>query len=212
MKHLFFIILLAFSIQLTLAQTVFRHSEYISTFNDTLFYPQKVEYWETKAKSTCTNPIPRENCFICDPLYCNLTNHYSTAIAGYDRGHLSPARSNACLPRSQYLECFYFSNVIPQLSKLNRGSWKNLETLIFDKSKTMDSIYVICGAVGSLKMVSTIHIPKYCWKIYYIKKTKEIHYFIFSNSIYQKYFDRCEVEKSVLERYTGLNFDYIKNL
>ena len=50
------------------------HKEYLTVFSKSLKYPVLVEWWLTKEKVNCTNPIPRKDQFIPDPLLASETD------------------------------------------------------------------------------------------------------------------------------------------
>ena len=81
-------------------------------------------------------------------------------------------------------ESFYFSNVVPQLHALNRGSWKRLEEFTRKLAKEYDSVLVWCGSVTiENKQIGRIAVPDYCWKIIYIKKSRIVKAYSFRNDI-----------------------------
>jgi DNA/RNA endonuclease G (NUC1) len=45
-----------------------------------------------------------------------------------------------------------------------------------------DSIHIWAGSVGVAKKVGTVSVPTKCWKVIYIKKTKEYMAFVFNNT------------------------------
>ena len=159
------------------------HKEYISIFSKSLKYPVLVEWWVTKAETTCTNPVPRHDKFVPDPLlaaHTDLANDY--VGSGFDRGHMAPAADNQCSGRQVMIESFYFSNMVPQYGQLNRGDWKTLEMYTRDLAKQKDSVKVWTGSIGVQKKIGSVSVPIKCWKVIYIKKTKEWQAFIFNNN------------------------------
>ena len=158
------------------------HKEYTTVFSKSLKYPVLVEWWLTKEKVSCTNPIPRKDQFIPDPLLAaetDLTKDYTGS--GFDRGHMAPAADNQCSGPDAMKECFYFSNMTPQYGSLNRGDWKTLEMQTRELAKSLDSVKVWTGSVGETKKVQRLSIPEKCWKVIYIKKTGEFKAYIFNN-------------------------------
>ena len=76
---------------------VLKHTNYTSHFSKSKKYPVMVEWWETKVKIGCPNPIPRKDNFKPDPKLPNETNIGNDYVgSGFDRGHLMPAKSNQC--------------------------------------------------------------------------------------------------------------------
>ena len=64
----------------------------------------------------------------------------------YDRGHMCPAGDMKWSPAAMR-DCFYMSNVCPQVRELNHVSWERLESACRRWAKKMGSIYIICGPV-----------------------------------------------------------------
>lgn len=178
------------------------HKEYITVFSKSLKYPILVEWWVTKQKVSCSNPIPRKDRFAPDPLLAaetNLENDYKGS--GTDRGHMAPAADNQCSGDIAMRECFYFSNMTPQYHSLNAGDWKTLEMYTRDMALKQDSVKVWAGSIGETKKIGRVSVPIKCWKIVYIKKTKEWHAYIFNNDtskpdgIYNNKVSVAEIEK-----------------
>jgi len=166
------------------AQDIVRlvHKEYTTVFSKSLKYPVLVEWWVTKQKVSCANPIPRKDRFQPDPLLAAETNlEMDYKGSGTDRGHMAPAADNQCSGNIAMIECFYFSNMAPQYHSLNAGDWKTLETNTRDLAKAQDSIKVWCGNIGESKKIGKVSVPAKCWKVIYIKKTKEWKAYIFNN-------------------------------
>jgi endonuclease G len=159
-----------------------KHTNYTSHFSKSKKYPVMVEWWETQAKVGCPTPLPRKDNFKPDPLLpaeTNIGNDYINS--GYDRGHLMPAKSNQCQTQSVQDESFYYSNMVAQYHRLNAGDWKSLETLTRDVATISDSVHIWAGNIGEIKKVGRVSVPRQCWKVVYIKKTKEWMFFLFEN-------------------------------
>jgi hypothetical protein len=71
-----------------------------------------------------------------------------------------------------------------QYHSLNAGDWKSVEVLERDLAKTNDSVHVWCGSVGVAKTIGAdkVAVPTQCWKVIYVKKSKEYLAFIFNNT------------------------------
>lgn len=159
-----------------------KHTNYTAVYSKTLNYPVLVEWWESKAKDGCPSPLKRKDEFKPDPLLLKETDIAKDYVgSGYDRGHMCPAASNLCSGDKVQSECFYFSNMAPQVHKLNAGDWKVLEMKTREIAIANDSVHVWCGSLGEVKKVGKISIPKTCWKVVYIKKTKIFTAYIFNN-------------------------------
>lgn len=160
------------------------HKEYITVFSKSLKYPVLVEWWITKAKIECLNPIPRKDQFAPDPLLIEETDLIADYKgSGIDRGHMSPAADNQCSGDQAMKECFYFSNMSPQYHRLNAGDWKTLEVYSRNLANEKDSIKVWAGSIGKEKKIGSVFVPTKCWKVIYIKKTKEWFAYLFNNDL-----------------------------
>jgi endonuclease G len=208
-KVLLLVTLLVISVTLFAQDVVvLKHTNYTSHFSKSKRYPVVVEWWETRAKIGCPNPLPRKDNFKPDPLLpveTNIGNDYVNS--GYDRGHLMPAKSNQCQTQSVQDECFYYSNMVAQTHRLNAGDWKSLETLTREYAVKEDSVHIWAGNVGEIKRIGKVSVPKQCWKVVYFKKSNEWMYFVFEND--QSKPDGIhnnEVTKEDIEKLTGLKF------
>lgn len=182
------------------------HQTYSTVFSKSLRYPIVVEWWVTKERVTCTNPIPRNNKFKPDPLlpeYTNLAKDYIKS--GNDRGHMAPAADNQCSGQLAMDESFYFSNISPQYAALNRGDWKTLETTIRKLAIELDSLHIWAGNIGVAKRIGRVAVPTHCWKVIYIKKTDTWKAYIFQNNTSKADgIENNEVPLTVVEELTGL--------
>lgn len=160
-----------------------KHTEFTSVYSKFLKYPVLVEWWATKAKVGCPTPLARKDQFAPDPLLPNETDLAKDYVgSGTDRGHMSPAADNLCSGPAVQTECFYFSNMAAQYHSLNAGDWKSLETLSRQLALENDSVHIWAGNIGEVKRVGRVAVPKQCWKVVYIKKTKEFYAYLFDNT------------------------------
>jgi endonuclease G len=184
------------------------HKNYTTVFSKSKKYPVLVEWWVTKQKVTCSNPIPRSDKFLPDPLLKEETNlQDSYTKSGFDRGHMSPAADNQCSGKDVLNESFYFTNMSPQYHSLNAGDWKKLEMETRELSKKFDSVRVWCGNVGEIKKIGQVSVPELCWKVIYIKSQNKYEYYIFKNTKDKP--NGLEDEKVTLEQFNkrvGNNF------
>lgn len=105
------------------------------------------------------------------------------AGSGYDRGHLSPAADNSASVE-QMSQSFYLSNMAPQNSSQNRGSWRILEDRIRSIAREGNVLYVAVGTVyepGYIVVNNGLGIPQYLWKIVVDAETNNAIAFLFPN-------------------------------
>ncbi len=187
---------------------VLKHTNYTSHFSKSKRYPVLVEWWETKAKVGCPNPLPRKDNFKPDPLLPNETNIGADYVnSGTDRGHLMPAKSNQCQTPQIQDECFYYSNMAAQYHSLNAGDWKSLETLTREWAVINDSVHIWAGNVGEAKRIGSVAVPTKCWKVVYIVKSNEWFAYLFDNNTSKPDgLNNNKVTVSDIEKLTGLKF------
>lgn len=185
-----------------------KHTNYTSVFSKKNHYPVLVEWWVTSSMVTCQQPLKRKDNFKPDPLLKVETDIAKFYVgSGTDRGHMMPAADNLCQTQAVQDECFYFSNMSPQYHSLNAGDWKSLETLTRKMAAEKDSIHVWCGNLGVAKKIGEVSIPTQCWKVIYIKKTKEWQAYLFDNvAIKPDGIENNKVDVKVIEKLTGLKF------
>jgi endonuclease G len=208
-KVLLLVTLLVISVTLFAQDVVvLKHTNYTSHFSKSKKYPVMVEWWETKAKVGCPTPLPRKDNFKPDPLLpveTNIGNDY--VGSGLDRGHLMPAKSNQCQTQVVQDECFYYSNMAAQTHRLNAGDWKSLETLTRDIAVKEDSVHIWAGNVGVVRHIGKVAVPKQCWKVVYVVKSKEWMAFLFENDQSKPDgINNNKVDLSDIEKLTGLKF------
>jgi len=210
MKKLLIVTLFCLSSIVSYSQDTVRikHTNYSTVFSKSKKYPVVVEWWVTKNMVTCPTPLKRKDNFKPDPKlfqYTDLSKDY--VGSGFDRGHMMPAADNLCQTQQVQDECFYFSNMAAQYHSLNAGDWKSLETFVREEAKKSDSIRVWCGNIGEIKKIGSVSVPKYCWKVIYIKKENIWKSFLFENNTSKPDgFQNNEVEISDIEKMTGLKF------
>jgi endonuclease G len=209
MKNLLFVLGLILSVSSYSQDLVtIKHANYTTTFSKSLEYPVVVEWWETKAKDACPIPLKRKDQFQADPQLLKESDLMKDYVgSGTDRGHMCPAASNLCSGDKVQTECFYFTNMSPQYHSLNAGDWKSLETQTRALAVDKDSIHVWCGNVGVAKKIGKVSVPTKCWKVIYIKKTKEFRAYIFNNDTSKPNgIDDNKVTLESVEKLTGLKF------
>jgi endonuclease G len=187
---------------------ILKHTNYTSTFSISKKYPIMVEWWVTKSMVSCSTPLKRKDNFKADPLLLDHTNIAKDYVgSGFDRGHMMPAADNLCQTQLIQDESFYFSNMSAQYHSLNAGDWKSLETLTRNEAKLKDSIHVWSGNIGEIKRIGRVAVPKYCWKVLYIKKENKWSAYLFENNTSKPDgIKNNEVKVEEITKLTGITF------
>jgi endonuclease G len=187
---------------------ILKHTNYTSTFSISKKYPVMVEWWVTKSMVSCSQPLKRKDNFKPDPkliFHTDIAKDY--AGSGFDRGHMMPAADNLCQTQLVQDESFYFSNMSAQTPQLNRGDWKSLESFTRNETKIKDSVHVWVGNIGEIKKIGRVSVPKYCWKVIYIKKDDKWSAYLFENNTSKPDgFKNNEVSVEEITKLTGITF------
>lgn len=149
------------------------NKEYITISYNTQFnIPNYVG--EVLTPDMLVGSIPRMSTFYSEPDYTTITTSSYTGT-GYDRGHMAPAADFKGCPQGMY-ESFSICNVAPQLPKLNRQYWEQLEEYVRKQAKTCDKMYIVTGTiVENSKKINKITVPTKFYKaIIGIKNTRKV--------------------------------------
>ena len=150
--------------------TVIYMKGYTSYFNNQLHEPLYVTYKLYKGGGNCSR---NKDKFETGGLAASATaSDYEGH--GYDEGHLANSKDFAYDCKLQE-QTFRFYNCVPQTPKLNRGTWKVLETELRKESQT-DSLYIIAGSIFGNKKIGKAAVPDFCYKVVYSLSTKKILY------------------------------------
>jgi len=131
--------------------------------------------------------------------------------SGYDRAHLVPA-GDMYFSQTAMDEAYFMTNATPQISYLNRGGFKALESKFRKWIIEFKSIIIISGCTPKITEShigkSGIPVPKFFYKIFIDPKNKRSIAFLFPNAkVTQDLFDYV-VSIDYLESVTGLDFFY----
>ena len=75
-----------------------------------------------------------------------------------------PAEDAAYSKRTE-MECFYYSNMDPQVPLLNRVTWEALERWCRSEvTSKQTSLVIVCGGYGFSSTIGKVSVPSYCWK------------------------------------------------
>jgi endonuclease G len=166
MKALVILILVTAIPKLLSAQRVQHHS-YITYYKVIKGEPDSVSWDLTPNMVSCTSTTKRHDRFAADPIIADCVKPMAYTRSGYDKGHMFSYEDAHCNDTDR-VECFYMSNMLPQLHALNAGDWKTLEEQerAWAKSQT---IHIIAGGYGSKgRLESGVNIPESCWKAIYV--------------------------------------------
>ena len=121
-------------------EEVIWHDGYTVSFNRRTKIPNWVAWELTKARTEGT--VSRSDDFQPDPDVKKGSTAEDSDYrgSGYDRGHMCPAADNKYSEQAM-TECFYFSNMCPQLHSLNGGDWKELEEKCRKWARKYENIY-----------------------------------------------------------------------
>ncbi len=121
-------------------------------FNSELHIPNYVSWELTGAETSGDEPRGK---FMRDYTVdgCPTPKNYTNS--GYDRGHMAPAADMKFHPVAMK-ECFYMTNICPQVKSLNSGAWKRLEEKCRIWAQADSAIIIVCGPVLSSEPVEFI--------------------------------------------------------
>ena len=190
---------------------VVQHKAYTLSFNPQYKIASWVAYLQTGKHSQNATEV-RTNNFTDDPLlHSSEARDEDYNHSGYDRGHLAPAEDMAWSKETMQ-ESFYYSNMVPQDPKFNRGVWRRLEELVRYWSLAYDSIYIVTGPVFTQSMSTIgsdkIAVPEKFYKVileYNQKEARGIG-FILSNQPSAATLQSFAVSIDSVEHLTGINF------
>ena len=154
--------------------TVIHSIAYTSYFNYSLHEPLYVQYKLINGGGNCSRTGDH---FISGGLK-NSATAQDYKGGGYDEGHLADSKDFA-YDCSLQKATFFFYNCVPQTPKLNRGSWKQLETKARKESQG-DTLNIYCGGIFTTKKLKNIAVPAQCWKVVF-SKNGLLHCDIFPN-------------------------------
>lgn len=107
----------------------------------------------------------------------------------YDRGHLTPFADSKYSEESMH-DCFYITNMCPQLHKFNAGIWEVLEKTVRNIAESYDSIIVISAPViSSEQRKGKLMVPNRFYKILYSVKYNQGIAFVMDQSAKGNIFD-----------------------
>lgn len=132
--------------------------------------------------------------------------------SGYDKGHLLPSadRSGSV---AENRATFLFSNIAPQLPKLNRGPWKELEEELRRSTQRYDTLYIVTGGVfgkGSTRVIGAnrVGVPELFYKAVVFRRGDDfdgVGYVMPNREGIARDYRQYRVSIDSVERLTGLD-------
>jgi endonuclease G len=179
------------------------------SFNPKYHIPNWVG-WELLGSET-EGTLGRGN-FAADPNVesCPTLDDYRGS--GYDRGHMAPS-ADMKWDETAMEQCFYLTNMCPQLHSLNNGTWKNLEEKCRTWAKADSAIIIISGPVLTQKPKeyigkNRVAVPQSFFKVIlapYANPPRGIG-FIMPNGDVKGGLQACAVSIDSVESVTGHDF------
>lgn len=202
--------------------TTYRHANYSLSYSEEDEQAEWVAYELTRDE--VEGKLDRRDSFDEDPAIATKSaSPEDYQNSGYDRGHLAPS-ADMRFDATAMEECFYMSNVSPQVKGFNNGVWNDLEMQTRAWTKKYGTIYVVTGPVlpkdgkNARKMYASergkdvktnVTVPEKFYKILFdfSKKGKEkMVAFVIPNEDTQTPFTEFVTTVDEVERMTGINF------
>ena len=183
------------------------------SYNANTRLPNWVAYELTQ--SEVLGEIPRSKHFYQDPKVRGLqADNDDYRNSGWDKGHMCPA-GDMKWSKQAMDESFYFTNICPQNSNLNRGDWKDLEEKCRELAQRYGNIYIVCGAIigearnGQLGY-NRVTIPDAFYKVLLVETAKgyEGLGFYFDNSAGSRRLSYYAKSIDYIEEITNIDFFY----
>lgn len=206
--------LLLVKVPSNIANQRINHMAYVCYFNKQHRIPNCIIY-ELSATEVAQCDAPgaekRKNYnFNADPLCADSPEWWEYKGSGYDRGHMVPA-NDMKWDKTAMAECFYMTNMCPQIHALNDGCWRQLENAVHYWAKRDKRVIVAAGPVlkNNMKKIgkdNNISVPGAFYKVVYAPNQGRAIGFIFNNEKITGSYTKHVVSVDYIERMTGLDF------
>ena len=193
---------------------VIEYKGYTVSFNEATKTPDWVAYELTEEESD--GPWSRQGLrFFADPnCPSKQADNEDYRHSGYSRGHLAPA-GDMKWDSLAMIECFYFTNCIPQDESLNNGRWNQLEMKTRAVSRDFGRVYVVCGPVYQSQdtlFIGANHVavPDACFKALLIPRGESYSAIVFlmHNAYESRSLKECAMTVDALEAMIGMDLYY----
>lgn len=126
--------------------------------------------------------------------------------SGYDRGHLSPSAQRTS--RAAQNDSFFLTNIFPQSSKNNQGSWAEIEKATRSYVKrTKQPVYMVTGTLfltpNIKKIGNNVLVPTHVYKAVYFSELNIAGAYVSVNDNTNR-IDTVSIKQ--LEQYSGISF------
>lgn len=192
-------------------EEVVHHTYYSLGYNEKYEFPNWVAYELTRSDLAKKN-VPRAKRFNDDPqVDTKSASYYDYRGSGYTRGHMAPAGDMA-FSKEAMAECFYMSNMTPQLRVLNNGIWKELEEQTRDWAYKEDKLLIVTGplldGIEDYIGKNKVGVPKSFYKIIVDPNgnDKKAIAYIIPHERCDLHLDKYAVTIDEVERRTGIDF------
>ena len=190
----------------------FNHPWFHGHYNQVKHTPDYVIWDLSIDHIQCANPTPRTNRFLVDPAVKDVDLNKDYAKSGFDQGHVDAAQDNSCNPQRE-AECFYFSNMVPQVPNLNRGTYKAWEEWTRHEVTVKGvTLHIVGGPLGVLQAFGPHHVvaPQFSWVA--VRENGQWSCWIFPNQpdVNRFSFVHYAVSLSTLDQQTGLKIEDLK--
>lgn len=127
--------------------------------------------------------------------------------SGFDRGHLAPA-ANFNYSDNVMRDSFLMSNMVMQNQDLNRHTWNLLEQYSRRIVNKYNQVFIITGTIFSEnpKVINTVSVPSYMYKILIDPKRNKILAFMMPNEATIMNFSTYITTVTEIEKLTSINF------
>lgn len=193
------------------------HTYYSILYSD--YYRQSFCSYYHLTKEMVNCDLERKDCFAVDTMIKGIKiKPVDYVHSGYDKGHLA-CNADMCFNSKAMTECFYMSNMSPQVHGFNAGIWKKLETQCRTWAIVKGDVFIFTGGVltKNLKKFSkdSISIPEYFYKIIVFHDNKSDVYETIAFLIPHADIDHYELEDYIVpidDIESATKIDFLKSL
>lgn len=196
-------------------QLIISHTGYTLSYNAKTNCPDWVA-WELTGTEASTAVTSRNDDFRGDPEVPEA-NRVQTADyrgSGFDRGHMCPAADMKWSVEAMS-DCFYMTNICPQVPVLNQKWWEHLERACRRWAQQEGTIYICCGPIYYDEVLPQfigrdiqVRVPEGFFKVILSlqKGNEKAIAFVYRNTDERQTMEDALTTVDEVEQLTGLNF------